>query len=94
MQQIEKNSPLVNISLLECLQGNKKSDELDLFIPFLAEILEELNTETIDKSELQNAFNDRFKIVTPLGALTVFVKLVVAITTLCTLNFDGFTFRV
>ncbi|RPA23506.1 hypothetical protein [Shewanella frigidimarina] len=69
MQQIEKNSPLVNISLLECLQGNKKSDELDLFIPFLADILEELNTETIDKSELQNAFNDRFKIVTPLGAL-------------------------
>ena len=69
MQQVEKNSPLVNISLLEGLQGNKKSDELDLFIPFLADILEELNTETIDKSELQNAFNDRFKIVTPLGAL-------------------------
>jgi hypothetical protein len=69
MQQIEKNSPLVNISLLESLQGNKKSDELDLFIPFLADILEELNTETIDKSELQNVFNDRFKIVTPLGAL-------------------------
>lgn len=69
MQQIEKNSPLVNISLLESLQGQKKADELDLFIPFLADILEDLNTETIDKSDLQNAFNDRFKIVTPLGAL-------------------------
>jgi len=69
MVQIEKNSPLVNISLLESLQGEKKSDELDLFIPFLADILDDLNTETIDKSELQNAFNERFKIVTPLGAL-------------------------
>lgn len=70
MVQIEKNSPLVNISLLESLQGKKKSDELDLFIPFLADILDDLNTETIDKSELQNAFNERFKIVTPLGALS------------------------
>ncbi|WP_417698347.1 hypothetical protein [Psychromonas sp.] len=69
MQQIEKNSPLVNISLLESLQGKKKSDELDLFIPFLADILEELNTETIDKTELQKAFIERFKIVTPLEAL-------------------------
>ena len=69
MLQIEKNSPLVNISLLESLQGEKKSDELDLFIPFLADILNELNTETIDRSELQNAFNERFKIVTPLAAL-------------------------
>jgi hypothetical protein len=69
MQQIEKNSPLVNISLLESLQGEKKADELDLYIPFLADILEELNAETIDKAGLQKAFNDRFKIITPLGAL-------------------------
>jgi len=69
MQQIEKNSPLVNISLLESLQGKKKADELDLFIPFLADILEELDTETINKTDLQKVFNDRFKIITPLGAL-------------------------
>ncbi len=64
-----KNSPLVNLCLLEGLQGKKQADELDLFIPFLADILEEMDNETIDKITLQNAFKDRFKIVTPLGAL-------------------------
>jgi len=66
---MNNNSPLVNLSLLECLQGKKRADELDLFIPFLADILEEINKETIDKIELQDAFKVRFKIITPLEAL-------------------------
>jgi hypothetical protein len=66
---MNENSPLINLSLLECLKGKKQADELDLFIPFLATILEELDSETIDKNELQVAFNSRFEINTPLVAI-------------------------
>jgi hypothetical protein len=66
---MNENSPLINLSLLECLKGQKQADELDLFIPFLATILVELNSETIDKNELQIAFRIRFQITTPLAAI-------------------------
>lgn len=66
---MNENSPLINLSLLECLKGKKQADELDLFIPFLATILVELDSETIDKNELQLAFRNRFQVTTPLAAI-------------------------
>jgi len=66
---MENNSPLVNLSLLECLKGEKYRDELDLYMPFLANILIELGTDVIDKELLQATFQDKFKINIPLTAL-------------------------
>lgn len=66
---MNNNSPLVNLSLLESLQGEKKADELDLFIPFLADILKEIDLEVVDKIKLQESLTAKFNVMIPLGAL-------------------------
>lgn len=64
-----ENSPLENLSLLESLQGAKRADELDIYIPFIASMLDEMQTEIVDKAELQEKLNQKFNIVTPIGAI-------------------------
>ncbi len=64
-----RNSPLENLSLLENLQGEKRADELDIYIPFIASILDELNSDVVDKELLQEKIRDKFNIITPMSAI-------------------------
>lgn len=64
------NSPLENLSLLESLQGAKRADELDIYIPYIASVLDEMSSDVVDKNELQQRLNEKFNIVTPMGAIT------------------------
>lgn len=64
------NSPLENLSLLESLQGAKRADELDIYIPYIASVFDEMSSDVVDKNELQQRLNEKFNIVTPMGAIT------------------------
>ena len=64
------NSPLENLSLLESLQGAKRADELDIYIPYIASVLDEMSSDVVDKNELQQRLNEKFNIITPMGAIT------------------------
>ncbi|MGL6315679.1 hypothetical protein [Vibrio sp. WXL103] len=64
------NSPLENLSLLESLQGAKRADELDIYIPYIASVFDEMSSDIVDKNELQQRLNEKFNIVTPMGAIT------------------------
>lgn len=63
------NSPLENLSLLESLQGAKLADELDIYIPYIASVFDEMSSDVVDKNELQQRLNEKFNIVTPMGAI-------------------------
>lgn len=64
------NSPLENLSLLESLQGAKRADELDIYMPYIASVIDEMSSDVVDKSELQHRLNEKFNIITPMGAIT------------------------
>ncbi len=64
------NSPLENLSLLESLQGAKRADELDIYIPYIANVIDEMSSDIVDKSELQQRLNEKFNIITPMGAIS------------------------
>src|SRR5690625_4349294 len=66
-----RNSPLINLSLLESFKGQKTSDEIDLYIPYLCYALKEIDSELIDKQRVQKYFSDKFDISPPLPALNV-----------------------
>lgn len=64
------NSPLENLSLLESLQGAKRADELDIYIPYIANVIDEMSSDIVDKNELQQRLNEKFNIITPMGAIS------------------------
>ncbi|WED78333.1 hypothetical protein [Aeromonas allosaccharophila] len=70
---MESNNPLVHLALLESLKDNKISDEIDLFLPFIAVILSEIAGDEITPHLLQDKFAQSFGVEPPISAIKVFI---------------------
>ncbi len=70
---MEIRSPLIHLALLESLKANQISDEIDLFLPFIAVTLSELSGEEITPDILQKKFTESFGITPPISAIQVFM---------------------
>ncbi len=70
---MEINNPLIHLALLESLKNNHISDEIDLFLPFIAVILSEISGDEITPSLLQEKFAQSFGVEPPLSAIKVFI---------------------
>ncbi|OOV88794.1 hypothetical protein [Oceanospirillum linum] len=70
---MEIKNPLIHLALLESLKANEKSDEIDLFLPFIAVIISELDGEEITPILMQDKFFQYFCIKPPLSAIKVFI---------------------
>jgi hypothetical protein len=63
------NSPLENLALLESMKGEKQVDEIDLYLPFLANIIHELGGDIVNKEAVQDKFKEKFNVITPVSAI-------------------------
>lgn len=70
---MEIRSPLIHLALLESLKANEISDEIDLFLPFIAVTLSELPGEEVTPAILQEKFTQSFGITPPISAIQVFM---------------------
>lgn len=70
---MEIRSPLIHLALLESLKANEISDEIDLFLPFIAVTLSELPGEEVTPAVLQEKFTQSFGITPPISAIQVFM---------------------
>jgi hypothetical protein len=70
---MEVNSPLVQLALLESLKANEISDEIDLFLPFIAVILSNQEAMEVTPSTLQNELGSSFGFKPPISAIKVFL---------------------
>lgn len=65
------DSPLINLALLEALKSEKFSDEVDLFLPFIAVTILELGMPTIQAQEVQSKLGELFGFRPPISAIRV-----------------------
>ncbi len=65
------DSPLINLALLEALKSEKFSDEVDLFLPFVAVTILELGMPTIQAQEVQSKLGELFGFRPPISAIRV-----------------------
>jgi len=70
---MEMNSPLVQLALLESLKANNIKDEIDLFLPFIAVTLSELDSLEVTAEILQKKLTDSFGFIPPIAAIQVFM---------------------
>lgn len=70
---MEIRSPLLHLALLESLKANKISDEIDLFLPFIAVMLSKISDEEVTPTLLQEQFTELFGITPPISAIQVFM---------------------
>ena len=70
---MEIRSPLIHLALLESLKANRISDEIDLFLPFIAVTLSEIAGEEVTPYLLQDKFAQSFGITPPISAIQVFM---------------------
>ncbi|MBO2668108.1 hypothetical protein [Shewanella algae] len=70
---MEIGSPLVQLALLESLKTNEISDEIDLFLPFIAVTLSDLDKLEITPEILQNELGNSFGFKPPISAIKVFI---------------------
>jgi len=70
---MEIRSPLIHLALLESLKANEISDEIDLFLPFIAVTLSEISGEEVKPNLLQDSFAQCFGIKPPISAIEVFM---------------------
>ena len=70
---MEIRSPLLHLALLESLKANKISDEIDLFLPFIAVMLSKISDEEVTPTLLQERFTELFGITPPISAIQVFM---------------------
>jgi len=70
---MEMNSPLVQLALLESLKANKIQDEIDLFLPFIAVTLSELDSLEVTAEILQKKLTESFNFKPPISAIKVFM---------------------
>lgn len=64
-------SPLINLALLEALKSEKFSDEIDLFLPFIAVTILELGMPTVQASDIQSKLGELFGFRPPISAIRV-----------------------
>lgn len=70
---MEMSSPLVQLALLESLKTNTISDEIDLFLPFIAVTLADLGKLEVSAELLQEELTKSFGFKPPLSAVQVFM---------------------
>ncbi|MBB1440281.1 hypothetical protein H5202_16685 [Shewanella sp. SG41-4] len=70
---MEMNSPLLQLALLESLKANEVSDEIDLFLPFIAVTLSDLGKLEISPELLQEELGRSFGFKPPISAIQVFI---------------------
>lgn len=70
---MEISSPLVQLALLESLKANEISDEIDLFLPFIAVTLSDLGKLEITPEILQDELAKSFGFKPPISAIKVFI---------------------
>lgn len=70
---MEIDSPLIQLALLESLKANKVSDEIDLFLPFIAVTLSNLGELEITPLMLQEELGKSFGFKPPISAIKVFM---------------------
>ena len=70
---MEIGSPLVQLALLESLKTNEISDEIDLFLPFIAVTLSDLDKLEITPEILQNELGNSFGFKPQISAIKVFI---------------------
>jgi hypothetical protein len=66
---MESHTSLINLALLETLKGEKNSDEIDLYVPYVALIINEHPSETFQTNDIKDGFKQRFGISPPESAL-------------------------
>ncbi|KGK28577.1 hypothetical protein [Pseudomonas plecoglossicida] len=64
-------SPLINLALLEALKTEKFSDEIDLFLPFIAVTISELGMPTVQVADIQTKLSELFGFHPPISAIRV-----------------------
>jgi hypothetical protein len=64
-------SPLINLALLEALKSEKFSDEIDLFLPFIAVTILELGMPTVQALDIQLKLGELFGFRPPISAIRV-----------------------
>lgn len=70
---MEMNSPLLQLALLESLKANEVSDEIDLFLPFIAVTLSDLGKLEVSPELLQEELGKSFGFKPPISAIQVFI---------------------
>lgn len=65
----ELHTPLINLALLETLKGENINDEIDLFVPYTAIIINKLESESFCVSDVKQGFKREFGITPPESAL-------------------------
>ncbi len=63
------NTPLVNLALLEAMKGMRITDEIDIFIPYLALSISKIENEYFDIQDVKEKFKSEFSITPPEPAL-------------------------
>jgi len=69
LKQLANHTPLINLALLETLKGENINDEIDLFIPYIALIVNEIESESFNISDVKLGLKERFGINPPESAL-------------------------
>lgn len=64
-------SPLINLALLEALKSEKFTDEIDLFLPFVAVTILELGMPTVQALDIQLKLAELFGFRPPISAVRV-----------------------
>ena len=70
---MEIDNPLIQLALLESLKANEVSDEIDLFLPFIAVTLSNLGELEITPLMLQDELGKSFGFKPPISAIKVFM---------------------
>lgn len=70
---MEMSSPIVQLALLESLKADKFVDEIDLFLPFIAVTLSNLDTLEFTPEILQQELEKSFGFKPPISAVQVFI---------------------
>lgn len=70
---MEISSPLIQLALLESFKADKFSDEIDLFLPFIAVTLSSLGELEFTPSMLQKELEKSFGFKPPISAIKVFI---------------------
>ncbi|EPO1083701.1 hypothetical protein ACT6F8_004127 [Cronobacter dublinensis] len=71
MTQLEINSPLLHLALLETLKRDDIHDEIDLFLPFIAVTASEIGKPVINENDIQDKLKQSFGFKPPLAAVKV-----------------------
>ncbi|MBH3426860.1 hypothetical protein [Pseudomonas alkylphenolica] len=67
-------SPLVNLALLETLKSDKIQDEIDLFLPFIAVTIREIDKPIIESVDVQVKLSELFGFRPPISAIKVLMS--------------------